>query len=192
MQQAGLLSSCGAWASNCGGFSSRGAQACRLQQLQLLGSRAQAQKLCTSLVALCCVGSSWTRDRTRVSCIGRHPDSLPVSHQENPQWSLLGQLFDKLRHLKLSLGLGAEQPVGPLNEREGWRSRQDQGRAEPREVEGQASLAPVRTVSQITGWAVHHSSIRSQAGPSIFGLLTPLSKLPPSVIKHSAECGKSS
>ena len=60
------------------------------------------------------------------------------------------------------------------------------------EVEGQASLAPVRTVSQITGWAVHHSSSRSQAGPSVFGLLTPLSKLPASVIKHSAECGKSS
>ena len=89
---------------------------------------------------------------------------------------------------ELSLRSGAEQPVGPLNAREGWRSGQDLGRAEPREVEGQASLAPVRTAPpQITGWAVHHSSIWSQAGPSVFGLLTPLSKLPASMIKHSAE-----
>ena len=42
------------------------------QQLWLTGSRAQAQQLwCTSLVAPGHVGSSWTRDRTRVPCTDR-------------------------------------------------------------------------------------------------------------------------
>lgn len=36
--------------------------------------------------------------------------------------------------------------------------------------------------SQITSWASHLSSVQSQAGPSVLGLLTPLSKLPVSVI----------
>ena len=41
------------------------------QQLQLAGSRAQAQQLwCPSLVAVWHVRSSWTRDGTHVSCIG--------------------------------------------------------------------------------------------------------------------------
>ena len=49
-----------------------GLQAHRLQQLWLAGSRAQAQELWrTGLVALRHVRSSWTRDRTRVPCIGR-------------------------------------------------------------------------------------------------------------------------
>ena len=49
-----------------------GLQARRLQQLCLPGSRAQAQQLWrTGLVALQHVGSSWTRARTRVPCIGR-------------------------------------------------------------------------------------------------------------------------
>ena len=47
-------------------------QARGLQWLWLLGSRAQAQQLWhTGLVALGHVGSSRTRDRTCVSCIGR-------------------------------------------------------------------------------------------------------------------------
>ena len=51
------------------GFSSCGMQA---QQLWLTGSRAQAQQLwCTGSVALRQVGSSQTRARTRVPCIGR-------------------------------------------------------------------------------------------------------------------------
>ena len=73
---------CGAWASHCGGLSCCRAQAlgvrasvvaaCGLQQLWLVGSRAQAQQLWrTGLVAPRHVGSSRTRDRTRVSCIGR-------------------------------------------------------------------------------------------------------------------------
>ena len=50
------LSSCGLWA----------------QQPWLTGSRAQAQQLWpTALVALRCVGSSQTRARTCVPCIGR-------------------------------------------------------------------------------------------------------------------------
>ena len=51
------------------GFSSCGMQA---QQLWLTGSRAHAQQLWrTDLVAPQHVGSSWTRARTRVPCIGR-------------------------------------------------------------------------------------------------------------------------
>ena len=47
-------------------------QVCVLQQLWHAGSRAQAQQLwCTGLVAPWHVGSSQTRDRTRVPCIGR-------------------------------------------------------------------------------------------------------------------------
>ena len=45
---------------------------CRAQQLQFLGSRAQAQQLWQpGLFALHHAGSSQTRDRTHVSCIGR-------------------------------------------------------------------------------------------------------------------------
>ena len=51
----------------CAGFSLRW-----LLLLQSTGSRVQAQYLwLTGLVALQHVGSSWTRDRTRVPCIGR-------------------------------------------------------------------------------------------------------------------------
>ena len=47
-------------------------QACGLQQLWLAGSRSQAQQLwCTGLVAPRHVGSSQTRARTHVPCIGR-------------------------------------------------------------------------------------------------------------------------
>ena len=55
--------------SRCVGFSSCSTLA---QQLWLAGSRAQAQQLWhTGLVAPWHVGSSWTRDRTHVPCIGR-------------------------------------------------------------------------------------------------------------------------
>ena len=58
-----LLSSCGAWASHCSGFS-RGAWA--------LGHKYWAQYLCpTSLVASRHTGPSWTRDQTYVTWIGR-------------------------------------------------------------------------------------------------------------------------
>ena len=51
------------------GFSSCGTWA---QQLWLVGSRAQAQQLwCTGLAAPRHVGSSWTRDQTRVPCVSR-------------------------------------------------------------------------------------------------------------------------
>ena len=49
-----------------------GLQTCRLQQLWLVGCRAQAQQLWhTGLVPLRHVGSSRTRARTCVPCIGR-------------------------------------------------------------------------------------------------------------------------
>ena len=49
-----------------------GLQARGLQQLWLAGSRAQAQQWwCTGLVAPRLVGSSRTRDRTRVPCVSR-------------------------------------------------------------------------------------------------------------------------
>ena len=68
------FSSCCAWASHCGGFSCCGERALgtRAQQLWLAGSRMQAQQLWrTGLVALRHVGSSRTRARTCVPCIGR-------------------------------------------------------------------------------------------------------------------------
>ena len=78
----GATPRCGAWASHCGGlrrcgvralesvdFSSCGAWA---QQLWLMGSRAQAQQLwCMGPVAPWHVGSSRTRDWTRVPRTGR-------------------------------------------------------------------------------------------------------------------------
>ena len=61
-----LLQSVG---SRCVGFSSCDTWA---QQLWLAGSRAQAQQLwCMGFVAPRHVGSSWTRARTHVLCIGR-------------------------------------------------------------------------------------------------------------------------
>ena len=64
------LCSCGVWASHCGGFSC-GAWTQGLQQVRLLGSRAQAQELWpTGLVGLRHEGSSQIRDWTQVSCIG--------------------------------------------------------------------------------------------------------------------------
>ena len=67
--------SCGVQASHCSGFSCRiGFSNCGtwVQQLWLAGSRAQAQQLWrVGLVALQHVGSSWTRARTRVPCVGR-------------------------------------------------------------------------------------------------------------------------
>ena len=71
-RQWGLLSSCGVWASHCGGFSCCRVQVlgCVAQQLQFLSFRAQAQQLWhTGLVAPQHVGSSWIRDGTHISCI---------------------------------------------------------------------------------------------------------------------------
>ena len=83
LRQVGLLSSCPTlqgfslqwllllWSIGCRcmGFSSCGTWA---QQLQLLGSGAQAQQLwCMGLFALQHVGSSYIRYGTRGSCIGR-------------------------------------------------------------------------------------------------------------------------
>ena len=72
--RAGATLRCGAQASHCGGFSccAAGVLGARAQQLWLVGSREQAQQLwCTGLVALRHVGSSQTRARTHVPCIGR-------------------------------------------------------------------------------------------------------------------------
>ena len=82
LRRAGATLCCSVRASQCGGFSCCGARAlgarasvvvaCRLQQSWLAGSRAQAQQLwCRGLVAPWHVGSSRTRARTRVPCIGR-------------------------------------------------------------------------------------------------------------------------
>ena len=62
------FSCCWAWALGCPGFSTCSTWA----QAWLLGSRAQAQQLwCRGSAAPWHVGSSRTRDQTRVSCIGR-------------------------------------------------------------------------------------------------------------------------
>ena len=89
LQRAGATLHCGARASHCSGFSccgaralaaqasvvvARGLNSCGMQaqQLRHTGSRAQAQQLCcTGLVAPWHVGSSQTRARTHVPCIGR-------------------------------------------------------------------------------------------------------------------------
>ena len=78
--RAGATLHCSAWASHCSGFSCCRARAlgvwasvvvAQAQQLWLAGSRAQAQQLWrTGLVAPRPVGSSWTRDRICVHCIG--------------------------------------------------------------------------------------------------------------------------
>ena len=81
LRQAGATFRCGVRASHCGGFSlwsmgSRrvGFSSCgpQAQQLWLAGPRAQAQQLWLMvLVAPQHVGSSRTRARTRVPCVGR-------------------------------------------------------------------------------------------------------------------------
>ena len=75
------------------GFSSCGMLA---QQLWLTGSRAQAQQLWrTGLVAPWHVGSSWTRARTRVPCIGR----WILNHcatREVPECFFYNEIFTKL------------------------------------------------------------------------------------------------
>ena len=96
---------CGAQASHCGGFSCCGAWGleCRLsscgtwaQQLWLMGSRAQAQQLWrTGLVAPWHVGSSRTRARTHVPCIGRRILNHCAT-REAPQALLNSQLFSCL------------------------------------------------------------------------------------------------
>ena len=63
LQQAGAALPSGAWASHCGGFPCCGAWA--------LGAQASVVVRHVGLVALRHVGSSRTRGRTRVPCIGR-------------------------------------------------------------------------------------------------------------------------
>ena len=85
LQPAGAPLPCGGWASHCGGFSRCRAQAvghtgfgsCSTgaKKLELPGSRAprlgSAATVAPGLFAVLHVGSSWTRDRTCVPCIGR-------------------------------------------------------------------------------------------------------------------------
>ena len=54
-----------------------GLRVCGLQELWFPGCRARASWH-TGLVAPRHVGSSWTRDRTRVSCIGRRTLTAPL------------------------------------------------------------------------------------------------------------------
>ena len=75
--RAGATLHCGAWASHCSGFSCCGAQA-RALGVQTsvvvacgLWSTGSVAVVHEGLVAPLHVGSSWTRDRTRVPCIGR-------------------------------------------------------------------------------------------------------------------------
>ena len=82
MWRAGATLCCGAWASYCSGFSCCGARALGAQAsvvaacgLSSCGSRALERRLSsrwlTGLAAPRHVGSSQTRDRTHVPCIGR-------------------------------------------------------------------------------------------------------------------------
>ena len=80
-----------------------GLQACGLQQLWLMGSRAQDQQLwCTGLVAWRHVGSSRTRALTRVPCIGRRILNLCATREVQSFYScqfFLGQSFIKFTTL---------------------------------------------------------------------------------------------
>ena len=78
--------------SRCMGFSSYGTWA---QQLWLTGSRAQAQQLRrTGLVAPWHVGSSWTRARTPVPCIGRWILNHCATREVAPQkWAFKNHVF---------------------------------------------------------------------------------------------------
>ena len=69
----GLLSSCGARTSHCGGFSCCGAQALGRAGFSSCSLQALEHRFCSRvcLVALWHVGSSQTRDQTHVPCIGR-------------------------------------------------------------------------------------------------------------------------
>ena len=70
-----------------------GSKALRLQELQFLGSGAQAQWLCCiGLAALRHVGSSWTGDRTSVSS-PMLAGGLPLSHQGNSVFWFCGDSF---------------------------------------------------------------------------------------------------
>ena len=70
---AGAFSSCTVWVSHCGGFSCCRSWALGVwaQQLWLTGSRVQAQVWCMGFAAPWPMGSSWTRDWTRVPCTAR-------------------------------------------------------------------------------------------------------------------------
>ena len=70
LQRAGAIHCCSTWASHCGGFSCCGALGSRRAGFSSCGTRAQ-QLWCTGLAALRHVGSSRTKTRTRVPCIGR-------------------------------------------------------------------------------------------------------------------------
>ena len=75
-----------------------GSRACGLQQLQLQDWRAQAQHLgLTGLVASWHVGSCWTRDPTRVSCIGRwilyHWVTSKAQHVSTSWWFMNVQML---------------------------------------------------------------------------------------------------
>ena len=85
--------------SKCTGFSSCGTQA---QQLWLAGSRAQAQGLWhTGLVAPPHVGSSRSRARTRVACIGRRilnhcaTREVPTSILKRKHGAFLSRIFSR-------------------------------------------------------------------------------------------------
>ena len=79
-REQGLLSSCSARPSHCGGFillQSSGSRVHKLPYLQLTGSSAQATQLwCISSVALWQLGSPRIKDRTCVSYTGRQTPPL--------------------------------------------------------------------------------------------------------------------
>ena len=98
--RAGATHPCGARASHCGGFSCCGARVLgkRAQQLGHAGSRAQAQQLQrTDFVAPRHVGSSRTRDRTLVPCMGRQILNHCAT-REVLMWTFLKSLLNLLQY----------------------------------------------------------------------------------------------
>ena len=87
----GRPSSCGAQATHFSGFSCCGAQGTRASGVEARGvsswgSRALAHRH-TGLVTLLHVASSWIRDRTGISCIGRQIPHCWTT-REAPPWKL--------------------------------------------------------------------------------------------------------
>ena len=80
-----LLSSCGVWGSHRGGFLYCGARAAGSAAFSNCNSQALWHRLIVAehrLSAPWHVGSSWTRDQTRL--LHWQADSLPLSHQGSP------------------------------------------------------------------------------------------------------------
>ena len=83
-----------------------GGSGTRAQELQLLGSRAQAQQLglrCRGLVALWCVGSSWTSNQTCIRYNGRRILNHWISREVQLIFTVTGWASNSLLYVTIYL-----------------------------------------------------------------------------------------